>query len=210
MTPPGGRTTGASSPPANSDGGDAVSETAAVGRGLPATPRREHAQPTDRRGGPGRAQRGDTHIQRGRPDPAHNWTPRRARAGQPRTTRRQPRYERACELRPGPYQRSRTPCGPGDTTSTVMDDRSHESCRNRRPAPLLEGPAEGNGSHGRASLCEAGLPSRWRRAGSHAWAGPPARSLTRGTRAASSSSSTALVASDCIGTARVTNRPPLA
>ena len=34
-------------------------------------------------------------------------------------------------------------------TSTVMDDRSHESCRNRWPAPLLEGPAEGKGSQSR-------------------------------------------------------------
>jgi hypothetical protein len=61
------------------------------------------------------------------------------RAGQPWTTRRQPRYEQASTAGPGPYQRSRTSRGPGDTTSTVMDDRSHESCRNRRPAPSSKG-----------------------------------------------------------------------
>jgi hypothetical protein len=34
-------------------------------------------------------------------------------------------------------------------TSQVRFTTSHESCRNRRPAPLLEGPGEGNGDHGR-------------------------------------------------------------
>ena len=36
-------------------------------------------------------------------------TDRRPRAGQPRTTRRQPRYEQASTFGPGPYQRSRKP-----------------------------------------------------------------------------------------------------
>jgi hypothetical protein len=69
-----------------------------------------------------------------------NWTPRRSRAGQPRTTRRQPRYEQACELRPGPYQRSRTPCGPGDTTSAITKTGAMSHARTAGLHPSTKGP----------------------------------------------------------------------
>ncbi len=49
-----------------------------------------------------------------------NWTPPRARAGQPRTTRRQPRYEQASTAGPSAYQRSRTPCGSGEHVSACL------------------------------------------------------------------------------------------
>jgi transposase len=52
-------------------GSHALPEATLVRRGLPAAARRQPAQRPSGRGGPGRAQRGDTHIQRGRPDPAH-------------------------------------------------------------------------------------------------------------------------------------------
>ena len=42
----------------------------AMNIGLPATPRRCRPKRTGSTGGPGSAPRGDTHIQRGRPDPA--------------------------------------------------------------------------------------------------------------------------------------------
>jgi transposase len=52
-------------------GSHALPEATLVRRRLPAAARRQPAQPSGGRGGPGRAQRGDTSIQRGRPDPAH-------------------------------------------------------------------------------------------------------------------------------------------
>ena len=66
-----GPTTGASSPPARPPWRPCAAEATAIRCRLPAAGRRQPAQRRDGQGGPGRAQRGDTHIQRGRPDPAH-------------------------------------------------------------------------------------------------------------------------------------------
>jgi hypothetical protein len=38
---------------------------------------------------------------------------------------------------PCPYQRSHTSCDPGDSTSTIINNRSQQSCRNRWPAPSI-------------------------------------------------------------------------
>jgi len=120
-------------------GSHALPGETAVRRGLPAAPHRRRRRPAPAGGGPGRAQRGDSRIQRGRPDPARrnfgSATTRTRSLDATAGTCSRPTPRGLGGRQTTPARRRRQDAAPHRTNSPDADQRRHTLTGARDHAP---------------------------------------------------------------------------